>query len=101
MALTPKPTPDMSYEPSASVKTGWSEPIFIVELDGLLYLTKVVWPYDPAVAATFAATDPRRKSFDKIKALFDSKPKLQAVNVTRQDIQGRTHGFTEGSGGSN
>jgi hypothetical protein len=97
MAPPPKPKPDVSYEPSAGVKTGWSEPIFIIEFDSRLYLTRVVWPYDEAVAKKKAR---RKTAFDKIKALFDGKPKLQAVNVTRADLTGIIHGFTEGSGGS-
>lgn len=91
--MQPQPAPNVSFEPSRVVQTGWSEPIFIVEFEGVLYLTKVVWPYDQALAQ--AAGGDTEQAFDAIQNLFDTHPKLQAVHVAENDINGLTHGFTK------
>ena len=91
----PAPTTpaDTSFAPSRSVATGWQEPIFIVQMDGVFYLSKVVWPYDPAVAAQLEEDDPQKISIDTVTTLFNTHVKLDAVNVLPQDVLGVTHGF--------
>lgn len=91
--MQPPPAPNISFEPSRVVQNGWSEPIFIVEFQGVFYLTKVVWPYDPAIAN--AEGGDKQDAFDTIKNLFDTNPKLQAVHVTEAEVNGLTHGFTD------
>jgi hypothetical protein len=93
-SLPISPDPDYSFEPSHSVLTGWSQPIFIIKAnEDQYFLTKVVWCYDKNVADTLPQGDPRKDSFDKVKAMFAGKPILQAVNVTDQDLTGITHGM--------
>jgi hypothetical protein len=85
-------TPDISYEPSQSVKAGYSKPIFIVKQGDVYYLTKVVWPYHHSLAGG------NNDTLDAIKDIadaYDNSPdqNSSAREVTEDDAQHIIEGF--------
>lgn len=59
-----------------------SEPVFIIEKNGVYYLTLALWGYDPSQATT----PEQQQGVGGIAQLFQQNPKLQAAEVTSRGL---------------
>jgi hypothetical protein len=85
-------TPDVSFEPSQSVRSGFSKPIFIIKQGDDYYVTKVVWPYSYDLAGDDVDL---LNAITNIAQAFDASPDtgLSVREVDEQDVRQITEGF--------
>lgn len=67
---------------SADSESALSEPVFIIEKNGVFYLTLALWAYDPAQAST----EEQQRGVQGVAALFDELPKLTAAEVASRSL---------------
>ncbi|GAO37851.1 hypothetical protein SCH01S_01_00140 [Sphingomonas changbaiensis NBRC 104936] len=63
---------------SADSGEALSEPVFIIEKNGVFYVTLALWAYDP----NQANTPEQQQGIAGIAQLFQQNPKLEAAEVT-------------------
>ena len=80
----------ISHEPSEGAEPALAEPVFIVEHEGKLYVTRAVWEYH----AGDDATDAVKKGVDQVRELFETHaaaaptpPRVAAVPLPPQQLQ--------------
>jgi hypothetical protein len=85
-------TPDVSFEPIQSVRSGFSKPVFIIKQGDDYYITKVVWPYSYDLAGDDVDL---LNAISNIANAFDSSPDtdLMVREVLEEDLRHITEGF--------
>lgn len=77
--------PDVAFEYIKTMKSGFSTPVFLLKHNDVYYMTKVVWPYDPALAT---GKQDMLDAIDELGVIFDKTPDsgLTAREVSEDDV---------------